>query len=1216
MSTEAAPPVEVPAGAHAVLCGGVGDRGLPFDGGTPLRLSRHGRRANVFVEIDDVERAVWGRVPSPRAFQDLIDIAAYVYAADQAIRRGEPDDACYGKRWRRQLFFRIAVREPDLWNRPGVREELTSTLSFLSEDEYYFEFTPFPPPPRTDRLTRPGLPFGGEAHGVMLYSGGLDSLAGAVREVVKQRRKIVLVNHRSTPQLRQRQLLLVDRRAGRARPGLPIFVPVRVSKSSLPTDEYTRRTRSFLYASLAAAVAQLPGQSAIRIYENGVVSLNLPPCARVVGARASRTTHPRALDGFERLFTRVVGRRFRVGNTFRLMTRAEVVRELAEAGCADLIGLTTSCQHTRRLRLDRTHCGLCSQCIDRRFAVLAAGEGAHDPAELYGVGLIVGERPEGRHRTMLAVYLATAQRVARMAPEAFLGHSARRAGRCGRGETIPIRLCRRTSTSTADTRPTCLRSLTSLSACTGPRSASGRCRSTACCGWSTRTIPSRRRKRPVPGTRSGRTARSGRCGSGGAGRSNSRGAAAPPTFTTCWRAPVRLLRHPNSSFTSRARRPRHHSPGGRRRKRWRRCGRSTCAATTCGSTSIRRGGTTAPGPPNGWGPKSPARDGFQAFAVSGVNIVSFAITAEDAAKEGLLGFSVERGLKGKKPEFRPGFKVFRSLLPHPTKDTRVSTRDHPVQSFVWDDFTAAPDSEYVYRFHPIRGTPARPDRTAAPVEIRVRTEPLFSDEEHDVFFNRGVASSQAYAVRFGNKRPDDPKVPEKKRAEMRQWLSRELDEAILKFIASAGKGDTLLCCFYEFRYRPVVDALNAAIGRGVDVQVIIDAKVNESKRKDKKTGKTVLAKSFPREDNLKTIEDAGFPMDRVKLRQARKSNIHHNKFMVLLRGKQKKPAEVWTGSTNISESGIHGQTNVGHWVRNPEVAERFRAYWEMLGADPGGQAGDDRSTVLKKNREFVKAVEQIQDVPADVTAVPRGVSTVFSPRTALKVLDTYFEMIDTAKSVACITLAFGVAKGLKAKLTDNRPEDQIIFMLLEKEDRPPAPRKPKPGAAAKPKKKPEPFVRLTARNNVYQAFGAFLPRDPLYAWVRQETNAKLLKLGKHVAYIHSKFLLMDPLGDDPIVVTGSANFSEASTTGNDENMLIIRGGRRVADIYFTEFNRLFNHYYFRAVHQKAAGMSRAAPGDNLFLRETPEEWLAAYRPGTLRSKRVQMFARMRGFTRL
>ena len=81
-------------------------------------------------------------------------------------------------------------------------------------------------------------------------------------------------------------------------------------------------------------------------------------------------------------------------------------------------------------------------------------------------------------------------------------------------------------------------------------------------------------------------------------------------------------------------------------------------------------------------------------------------------------------------------------------------------------------------------------------------------------------------------------------------------------------------------------------------------------------------------------------------------------------------------------------------------------------------------------------------------------------------------------------------------------------------------------------------------------------------------------------------------------------------------MLIIRGDQRVADIYFTEFNRLFNHYYFRAVHQRAAGVTRAAPNDSLFLKEDPEEWLSAYETGKLRAKRVQMYARMSGATLL
>jgi phosphatidylserine/phosphatidylglycerophosphate/cardiolipin synthase-like enzyme len=114
-----------------------------------------------------------------------------------------------------------------------------------------------------------------------------------------------------------------------------------------------------------------------------------------------------------------------------------------------------------------------------------------------------------------------------------------------------------------------------------------------------------------------------------------------------------------------------------------------------------------------------------------------------------------------------------------------------------------------------------------------------------------------------------------------------------------------------------------------------------------------------------------------------------------------------------------------------------------------------------------------------------------------------------------------------------------------------------------------------------------------------------------VSYIHSKFLLVDPLGADPTVVTGSANFSEASTKDNDENMLVIRGDTRVADIYFTEFNRLFNHYYFRSVTEatRFRSAAAAATADSLFLAENAD-WQKRYAPGSLKAKRLALYANM------
>jgi phosphatidylserine/phosphatidylglycerophosphate/cardiolipin synthase-like enzyme len=589
--------------------------------------------------------------------------------------------------------------------------------------------------------------------------------------------------------------------------------------------------------------------------------------------------------------------------------------------------------------------------------------------------------------------------------------------------------------------------------------------------------------------------------------------------------------------------------------------------------------------------KSKPSNGYQVFAVSGVNTISFGINANNAARKGLLGFAVERVDKAEnEKKVMPGFKVFRSVIAHPTTKTQVSTWDHPIQSFVWDDFTAKPDHLYQYIFHPLKGTPQHIDRRTKPVPINVRTEPLFSKNVHDIFFNRGVASSQAYQRRFGDLRPDE--LPTDKGKEAIQWLTRELDDAILKFISSAKEGDSLHGCFYEFRYLPVAQAFKQAIDRGVDVRLIVDGKINGDP--DKKAGEE--GASFPREDNLVTIKKAKIPKKNVTLRQARPANIQHNKFIVLLR--KGKPKEVWTGSTNISLGGFSGQTNVGHWVKDKDVAEQFEAYWQLLKTDPGAIAGLERAEANKANKALRDAVGKLRDVPDSLDAVPPGVTTIFSPRAGLKVLDLYVNMVDSASACSCITLAFGINAEFKKKLLDNHPENAIVFMLLEKKDTP-------------NKRAKDPFVPLTTRQNVYQAWGSFL-NDPVYQWVN-ETNNRILQLNSHVAYIHSKFLLRDPLGDDPHVVTGSANFSKASTNDNDENMIIIRGDKRVADIYFTEFNRLFNHYYFRSVAESLKKNGKKLNSDaSLFLCETAEPWLEKYKPGTLRSKRLALYTKMHG----
>ncbi len=563
--------------------------------------------------------------------------------------------------------------------------------------------------------------------------------------------------------------------------------------------------------------------------------------------------------------------------------------------------------------------------------------------------------------------------------------------------------------------------------------------------------------------------------------------------------------------------------------------------------------------------------GIRAHAVCGINTASFALTATPTARRGLLGFSVERAVGDGPFRWVNGFKVFRSLEPNPTPNTSVSTHVHPIQALVWDDFTLQSGSTYTYRFHPMRGTPAAP-RWGRPTTVTIQTEPLRGDV-HDVVFNRGVASSQAYQRTFHNLPPDEQPTPEL-RDKALAWLSRDLDDVLLGLIRSTAAGDALRGAFYEFSYQPVLAELAAAVGRGVDVRLVVDLKADED---------------GPRKANLAAIAAAGLPPDAVVPREARVSAIAHNKFLVVLRGGV--PESVWTGSTNLTTSGIHGQSNVGHLVRDRRTAAQYLAYWDLLATDPGGRRTDGATEKRQRNAAYRAAVAGLSPAPLDRASIPKGITPVFSPRTDLATLNLYARLVAAdARSLACATFAFGIAAEIAEAAATGTPDGPLRFFLLEK------------------RSSGTPTVRLDASRNVYEAWGSELD-TPLGQWV-VETNSRVLGLSHHVAFIHDKFLLCDPLGADPVVVTGSANFSRASTTENDENMVIVRGDRRVADIYFTEFNRLFFHYYFRSVVERLRSRPAAAEESHSVDLVEDDSWLVKYEPGTLRAKRVAVVAGM------
>lgn len=268
-----------------ILCGGAPRPKRP---GQVLALTAAGASPNVRLESEDVGRRMLKALPATLA--DLLDVATYVYAADQMVSRGGKAASNLASDWRRDFRFVIPVREPERGTSPEVSSSLNQLLSFMSEESFRFEFVEaYGLPTKTNYFD-----FGGEIEDVLLFSGGLDSLGGAVDRLVHGRARLLLVSHVSSTKIGHRQKELAAELARRF-PNRVVHIPVRICMQGIEPVERTQRTRSFLFGALAGTVARIAGASGFSLFENGIVSFNLPIAGQIVGAAATRTTHPRVI---------------------------------------------------------------------------------------------------------------------------------------------------------------------------------------------------------------------------------------------------------------------------------------------------------------------------------------------------------------------------------------------------------------------------------------------------------------------------------------------------------------------------------------------------------------------------------------------------------------------------------------------------------------------------------------------------------------------------------------------------------------------------------------------------------------------------------------------------------------------------------------------------------------------------------------------------------
>jgi len=571
-------------------------------------------------------------------------------------------------------------------------------------------------------------------------------------------------------------------------------------------------------------------------------------------------------------------------------------------------------------------------------------------------------------------------------------------------------------------------------------------------------------------------------------------------------------------------------------------------------------------------------DHLKVKAVAGTRVVLLALDMDEASREGLLGFAIKRGVKGHAQTWLRGTKYFKDLVPHPDAGQDYSSRDQPFQTFLWSDYKAFADTDYDFTIVALYGDiHAFEERHQLEFSIRTEAE---DDQHHGVWFNRGAIASHAFETKFHNKRltdemtenvSDDGKLLDDETA----WLSRGLAEACLKYINETGRGEALRVCAYEFTYLPVLRALKRALDRGVDVHIVY-----HDTKKDNDANRAAIGKA-----GLPDKVVRGGQETQVLFRRTR-TPIPHNKFIVKLAGG--KPKRVWTGSTNFTDTGFFGQTNVGHLVTDADTARTYLDYWTELSGDPTHSVALKNATGLTPNPPNVIAKEPI--------------AAFFSPRVADNMLDWYGQRITDTTTLAMMTIPFNVASTILAAL--GKKADAMRLVVLE--DVPTA----DVAAAEKANRGKLAFSNgaILGKSFIkYKMGGAKvvpIANSDLDRWFVDEELARPTNNG-HVFFIHSKVLLIDPLSDDPLICSGSANFSTNSLISNDENMILIRGNTRVADIYMTEVDRIFRHFRSRDIINHNAG---AGEHNEWLLLDTTGAWIGPnFKEGNYKNNRRQLF---------
>lgn len=338
------------------------------------------------------------RPPSQEALSFLL-AALGVWAGDKMLARKDMPDA-----WSRQFVLHL----PGSSSCGPAAPLWPALLNFLTGDSWTLKLRETHVNLGLQGVWRPSW----QPDGVALFSGGLDSLVGAL-DLLEAGQRLLLVSHHDFGQLASLQQSLAAALREHYGPEKVEHLSLRVQCPQAP--ELTLRSRSLLYLALGlAAAAGFSPEVPLTIPENGWVSLNPPLTLNRLGPYSTRTTHPHFLTQISTLW-REVGLMHPLHNPYQNLSKGELLAQCRHRTLLkSLAPLTVSCA---RPVASRWHggrfgsCGYCYPCLMRRAALHRLGwdEGEDYLLDVLAAPETLRHRVRGQHLRALLGALQTWQ---------------------------------------------------------------------------------------------------------------------------------------------------------------------------------------------------------------------------------------------------------------------------------------------------------------------------------------------------------------------------------------------------------------------------------------------------------------------------------------------------------------------------------------------------------------------------------------------------------------------------------------------------------------------------------------------------------------------------------------------------------------------------------------------------------------------------------------